>query len=140
MSDFGLDADQITHRALTLEFRLVTEHEDTARGTVVLRATTDAINALVGGLEFDVEDEQAANDLMLSRQLERGAFGQAERAAERNRGLSVRYAEEVRTLLADTTRDIRSVADRWTTEVPGLTRPGRPRPRPNWRPACSPSR
>jgi hypothetical protein len=28
----------------------------------------------VGGLEFDVEDEQAAIELMLVRQLERGAF------------------------------------------------------------------
>ncbi|MQA35283.1 hypothetical protein [Modestobacter roseus] len=120
VSDYALDADQITHRAVTLEFRLVTEHEDAARDTVVLRATTDAINALVGGLEFDVEDEQAANDLIFSRQLERGAFGQAERAAERNRGLSVRYAEEVRALLADTVRDIRSVADRWADEVPAL--------------------
>ncbi|MGY1669104.1 hypothetical protein [Geodermatophilus sp. SYSU D00710] len=120
VSDFGLDAERITHQARTLEFRLVTEHEDTARDTVVLRATTDAINALVGGLQFDVEDEQAANDLMMKRQLARGAFGQAERAAERNRGLSVRYAEEVRTLLADTARDIRAVAGRWASEVDGL--------------------
>lgn len=120
VSDFALTGEQITHRTVSLEFRLVTEHEDTARDTVVLRATTDAINALVGGLEFDVEDEQAANDLMLSRQLERGAFGQAERAAERSRGLSVRYAEEVRTLLADTTRDIRTVAEKWATEVPAM--------------------
>jgi hypothetical protein len=120
VSDFARSAESITHRAVTMEFRLVTEHEDLARDAVVLRASTDAINALVGGLEFDVEDEQAANDLMLSRQLERGAFGQAERAAERNRGLSVRYAEEVRTLLADTVRDIRVVADRWSAEVPAM--------------------
>lgn len=32
--------------------------------------------------------------------------------------LSVRYADELRTLLADTTRDIRTVLERWTTEVP----------------------
>lgn len=121
VSDFGLDSsEQIDHRSVLMEFRLVTEHEDSARDVVVLRASADAINALVGGLEFDVEDEQAANDLMLSRQLERGAFGQAERAAERNRGLSVRYAEEVRALLTDTVRDIRTVSDRWSHDVPEM--------------------
>ncbi|HEX6074207.1 MAG TPA: hypothetical protein VFZ32_02960 [Micromonosporaceae bacterium] len=47
------------HRLTPVEFRLLTEHEDHGRGVNVLRASTDAINALVGGLEFDVEDEQA---------------------------------------------------------------------------------
>jgi len=121
VSDFSLDsAEQIDHRSVLMEFRLVTEHEDAARDVVVLRASADAINALVGGLEFDVEDEQAANDLMLARQLERGAFGQAERAAERNRGLSVRYTEEIRALLTDTVRDIRTVSDRWARDVPQM--------------------
>jgi hypothetical protein len=68
VSDFTLDTDRVVHRALTVEFRLVTEHESATGDTVVLRATADAINALVGGLEFDVADEQAANDLMLTRE------------------------------------------------------------------------
>jgi hypothetical protein len=119
VSIFSRDDDGVMrHREIPAEFRLLTEHEDHARGVNVLRATTDAINALVGGLEFDVEDEQAAIELMLARQLERGAFGQAEKAAERSRLLSVRYADELRTLLADTTRDIRSVLDRWAEQVP----------------------
>jgi hypothetical protein len=101
-----------------VEFRLISEHEDHVRGVNVLRASTDAINALVGGLEFDVEDEQAAVELMLSRQLERGAFGQAEKAAERSRLLSVRYSDELRTLLNDTVRDIRTVMARWAEHVP----------------------
>ncbi|MEU4396758.1 hypothetical protein [Kribbella sp. NPDC023855] len=108
----------VRHREVPAEFRLLTEHEDHARGVNVLRASTDAINALVGGLEFDVEDEQAAIELMLARQLERGAFGQAEKAAERSRLLSVRYADELRTLLADTARDIRTVVDQWADQVP----------------------
>ncbi|TDO36276.1 hypothetical protein EV643_1206 [Kribbella sp. VKM Ac-2527] len=119
ISIFSRDGDgAIRHRQMPAEFRLLTEHEDHARGVNVLRASADAINALVGGLEFDVEDEQAAIELMLARQLERGAFGQAEKAAERSRLLSVRYADELRTLLADTTRDIRTVLDQWTEQVP----------------------
>lgn len=112
------DDGAVRHRVTSAEFRLLTEHEDHTRGVNVLRASTDAINALVGGLEFDVEDEQAAVELMLARQLERGAFGQAEKAAERSRLLSVRYADELRTLLADTTRDIRTVLAQWATRVP----------------------
>lgn len=119
ISIFGRDTDgSVRHRLKSAEFRLLTEHEDHARGVNVLRASTDAINALVGGLEFDVEDEQAAIELMLARQLERGAFGQAEKAAERSRLLSVRYADELRTLLADTVRDIRTVLTQWAEHVP----------------------
>jgi hypothetical protein len=119
VSVFGREADgAVRHRLAAAEFRLLTEHEDHARGGNVLRASTDAINALVGGLEFDVEDEQAAIELMLTRHLERGAFGQAEKAAERSRLLSVRYADELRTLLADTVRDIRTVLAQWAQHVP----------------------
>ncbi|MEV6040749.1 hypothetical protein AB0L65_57245 [Nonomuraea sp. NPDC052116] len=119
VSIFGRDDDgSVRHRVGTAEFRLLTEHEDHRRGVNVLRASTDAINALVGGLEFDVEDEQAAMELMLARQLERGAFGQAEKAAERSLLLSIRYADELRTLLADTVRDIRTVLPQWVMEVP----------------------
>jgi hypothetical protein len=119
ISIFGRDADgSVRHRRISAEFRLLTEHEDHARGVNVLRASTDAINALVGGLEFDVEDEQAAIELMLARQLERGAFGHAEKAAERSRLLSIRYADELRTLLTDTARDIRTVLAQWAEHVP----------------------
>ncbi|MGV9928339.1 hypothetical protein [Nocardia rhamnosiphila] len=119
MSMFGRTADgAIQHRFATVEFRLLTEHEDHTRGVNVLHASPDAINALVGGLEFDVEDEQAATELMLARQLDRGAFGQAEKAAERSRLLSVRYADELRALLSDTVRDIRTVLVQWAEHVP----------------------
>jgi hypothetical protein len=119
ISIFGRDGSgSVRHRLMAAEFRLLSEHEDHARGVNVLRASADAINALVGGLEFDVEDEQAAIELVLARQLERGAFGQAEKAAERSRLLSVRYADELRTLLADTVRDIRTVLTQWAEQVP----------------------
>jgi hypothetical protein len=75
---------------------------------VVVNATRDAINALVGGLEFDVEDEQVANELMLERQLAKGAFDAAEKAAVRARLLSVSLVEDLARLIKDTRRDLRT--------------------------------
>lgn len=106
------------HRQRQVQFRLLEVHEDPARGEAVLHATRDAINALVGGLEFDVEDEQVANELMLERQLAKGAFAAAERAAVRARLLSVSLADDMGRLIKDTRRDLRSVQDEWASEVP----------------------
>ena len=101
------------HQQRQVQFRLLVEREDPVRGDVVLNATGDAINALVGGLEFDVEDEQAANEFLLERQLARGAFESAEGGAHRARALSVRLASELTELLKATRRDLRSVLDDW---------------------------
>jgi hypothetical protein len=84
----------------------------------VLNATRDAINALIGGLEFDVEDEQVANEVLLDRQLTRGSFDAAERSAARARMLSVSLAEGLTRLIKDTRRDIRPVLEEWATDVP----------------------
>jgi len=101
-----------------VQFRLLVEREDPARGDVVLNATGDAINALVGGLEFEVEDEQVANEILLERQLERGAFDAAERAAVRARLLSVSLSDGLQSVLKQTRRDLASVLGDWTGDVP----------------------
>ncbi|MFB6889227.1 hypothetical protein ACFCX4_07930 [Kitasatospora sp. NPDC056327] len=106
------------HRQRQVQFRLLIEREDPVRGEVVLNATRDAINALIGGLEFDVEDEQVANELMLERQLAKGAFAAAERAAVRARLLSVSLADDLNRLIKDTRRDLRSVMDQWANDIP----------------------
>jgi hypothetical protein len=106
------------HRQRQVQFRLLIEREDPVRGEVVLAATRDAINALVGGLEFDVEDEQVANEVLLERQLAKGAFDAAERAAARARLLSVSLAEDLHELVKNTRRDLRAVIEEWTTHVP----------------------
>ncbi|MFC1421108.1 hypothetical protein [Streptacidiphilus cavernicola] len=106
------------HRQRQVQFRLLVEREDPVRGEVVLNATRDAINALVGGLEFDVEDEQVANEVMLERQLAKGAFAAAERAAVRARLLSVSLADDLNRLIKDTRRDLRAVLDQWANDVP----------------------
>ena len=116
ISDFS-DAAR-THQRRQVQFRLLIEREDPVRGDVILNATRDAINALVGGLEFDVEDEQVANEVLLERQLAKGAFDAAERAAVRARLLSVSLAEDLHELIKNTRRDLRAVIQEWATAVP----------------------
>lgn len=116
ISDYATDAGG--HRQREVRFRLLLEREDSARGEIVLNATRDAIIALIGGLEFDVEDEQVANEILLERQLARGAFDAAERAAVRARLLSVRLADDLDRLIRETRRDVRTVLGEWATTVP----------------------
>lgn len=116
ISDFTGEAGG--HQQRQVQFRLLVEREDAGGGEVVINATRDAINALVGGLEFDVEDEQVANEVLLERQLAKGAFDAAERAAVRARLLSVSLAEDLQELIKNTRRDLRTVLQRWTTDVP----------------------
>jgi hypothetical protein len=106
------------HRTRQVRFRLLEEREDPVRGEPVLRATRDAINALIGGLEFDVDDEQIANEILLERQLAKGAFDAAERAATIARLLSVSLGEELSDLIKETRRDLRTVLDQWVETVP----------------------
>jgi hypothetical protein len=115
ISDYAAGTD---HRQRQVQFRLLVEREDPVRGVVVLNATGDAINALVGGLEFDVEDEQVANEILMERQLARGSFDAAERAAVRARLLSVSLAESLTTVIKETQRDVSSVLDDWASTVP----------------------
>lgn len=123
ISDFTDEAR--THQRRQVQFRLLIEREDPTRGEVVLNATRDAINALVGGLEFDVEDEQVANEVLLERQLAKGAFDAAERAAVRARLLSVSLAENLQELIKNTRRDLRAVVQEWATVVPERLRAAR---------------
>ena len=67
ISDYTSEADG--HVPREVRFRLLEEREDPVRGEPVLKATRDAINALISGLEFDVDDEQVANETLLERQL-----------------------------------------------------------------------
>lgn len=116
ISDYTSQGDG--HLTREIRFRLLEEREDPVRGEPVLKATRDAINALIGGLEFDVDDEQVANETLLERQLARGAFNAAERSATIARLLSVSLAEELTALLKETRRDLRSVLDEWADDMP----------------------
>jgi hypothetical protein len=115
-SDYSSPRDG--HRQRKVPFSLLVEHDHAARDENVLRATKDAINALIGGLDFDVEDEQVATELVLERQLARNAFDAALKSAERARLLSVGLAEELDHLIKQTRRDLRVVEEEWATAVP----------------------
>lgn len=113
ISDYSLDG----HSQREVTFRLLELKDDPIRGVTVLNATSDAINALVGGLEFDVTDEQIANEAMLERQLARGAFAAAEKAVIMHRVLSMKLAEQIQSVLSDTRRDLRSVLHLWEVDM-----------------------
>lgn len=106
------------HRQRNVPFTLLVEHDDATRDENVLRATADSINALIGGLDFDVEDEQVATELILERQLARNAFDSARKSAERARLLSVRLADDLDRVIKQTRRDLRTVEGEWSTTVP----------------------
>lgn len=116
ISDYSTEAGG--HVTRQVRFRLLEEREDPVRGEPVLKATRDAINALIGGLEFDVDDEQVANETLLERQLAKGAFEAAERSATIARLLSVSLGEELAGLIKETRRDLRTVLDDWAESVP----------------------
>lgn len=106
------------HQQREVPFSLLEERDDAARDENVLRATADAINALIGGLNFDVEDEQVATELVLERQLQRNAFDSAVASAERARLLSLSLSDELDRLIKQTRRDLRMVEGEWASEVP----------------------
>ncbi|MCZ1012331.1 hypothetical protein [Streptomyces lydicus] len=105
------------HSRVTLSLRMLEEGIG-RRGQAVLRATTPAINLLLSGLEYDLEDEQAAKDTMLRRQVASGRWGRAEESAAESLKLSLMYCERVRAVLEETERDVRAVD--WSRNVPAL--------------------
>ncbi|MFE0062747.1 hypothetical protein [Streptomyces sp. NPDC059003] len=108
---------RVGHSRVTLSLRMLEEGIG-RRGQAVLRATTPAINLLLSGLEHDLEDEQAAKDTMLRRQVASGRWGRAEESAAESLKLSLMYCERVRAVLEETERDVRAVD--WSRDVPVL--------------------
>ena len=105
------------HSRVTLSLRVLEEGFG-RRGQAVLRATTPAINLLLSGLEHDLEDVQAAKDVMLRRQVSTRRWGRAEESAAESLKLSLMYCERVRAVLEETERDVRAVD--WGQDVSEL--------------------
>lgn len=105
------------HRRAQLTFKLLEEVE-APDGTVVLRATDEAVNLFVGALDRDVEDAQAAAEAVLESQLRRGRIDEAVATAREARLRSVQFAARVRRVLDATRRDLRQVD--WGEDVPRL--------------------
>ncbi|WP_405785700.1 hypothetical protein [Streptomyces sp. NBC_01367] len=110
------------HQRVTVSLRFLEEGFG-RHGQAVLKATAPAINLLLAGLEYEVEDEQAAKDAMLRRQVSTGRWGRAEDSAADSLKLSLLYGERVRAVLEDTERDVRAVD--WRHQVPQLLRAAR---------------
>ncbi len=105
------------HCRQELGLRLLSE-EIGQGGQAVLRASVPAINLLLAGMDYDVEDQQAAYDEILRRQVRTGRWGRAEESAGESLKLSLAYAERIRVVLRETERDVRAVD--WGNQVPEL--------------------
>ncbi len=105
------------HRRAELAFKLLDEVE-APDGTVVLRATDEAVNLFVGALDRDIADAHAAAEAVLASQLRRGRLDQAVHTARAARLRSIQFAAGVERVLDATRHDIRQVD--WQGDVPGL--------------------
>lgn len=101
----------------TRSFRLLYEQFDAA-GEVHLRATEDAINVLVTGLDIDVESAQVAAEAQMRALIARGAITSAVEAARQAEYRSAEYLESIAAVIRDTRVD--PDAYDWVHDVPTL--------------------
>jgi hypothetical protein len=99
------------------DFALLSEHED-PEGGIYLRASNEAINVLIGGLNTDIESAQVAAEATLDHLIRRHRLDDAARPAREARIRSIQYASHVRQLIEDTRRDVRRAG--WREEAPKL--------------------
>jgi len=111
----AFEVDQVARR--TIDFRLLRETEG-PDGSIVLRATTEAINIYAGMLEYPVEDAQIAEEAVLKAQLDRGQIADAVRTAQRARVRSIEYEQKIQAFLDTVRRDVKQVD--WIRDVLAL--------------------
>lgn len=74
-----------------------------------LRASIEAINAIIGALDTDIESAQHAAEEALRYALEKGKLDAAVQAARQATLRSIQYGEQIRTLLSATRRNVAAV-------------------------------
>jgi len=89
-------------------FSLITEAPD-REGHIFLRATDEAINVLIGALDHDIESAQEAAEAKLDNLVRRRRLSEARAAADDALRHTIRLQEHIRTQLAATERDLRTV-------------------------------
>jgi hypothetical protein len=104
--------DEVRRR---FDFTLLSEHEN-AEGGIYLRATNEAINVLVGGLNTDVESAQVAAEATLEHLIRRRRLDEAAKPAREAKVRSIQYSNFVRQVIEETKRDIRRAG--WREDVP----------------------
>lgn len=102
------------HTVREFGFHLLVERTK-ADGSIVLEASTEAVNALRGGLDLLVEDAQEAMRHILSVQITQGRLDDAEVSAEHNQRLSLELAGQLRDMLDATRADVARVD--WAGDV-----------------------
>ena len=112
---YGLSAGDGSYSRFAFDFKLLEENIG-ADGEIYLRATNEAVNVLVGALEFDIESAQIAADLRLDTLIRRGRLSDAQAAAQTARYRTIQYGEKLRQRLEATERDVRTVD--WLNEMP----------------------
>jgi hypothetical protein len=105
------------HRRAQVSFKLLEEVE-APDGSVVLRATDEAVNLFAAALDRDIADAHAAAEAILASQLRRGRLDQAVHTARAARLRSIQFAATVTRVLDATRHDIRQVD--WDASVPDL--------------------
>ncbi|HEY8378864.1 MAG TPA: hypothetical protein VIK91_20370, partial [Nannocystis sp.] len=108
----AFDGERVVHREISLRLLKETEIGD---GTIVLEATTEAINIYAGMLEYPVEDAQIAEEAVLHSQIHRGLIADAVRTAKRYRMRSLEYEQKIQAYLETARRDVKRVD--WVHEV-----------------------
>lgn len=108
----AFDGQRVVHREISLRLLRETELGD---GTIILKATTEAINIYAGMLEYPVEDAQIAVEAVLSSQLHRGLIADAVRTAKSYRMRSLEYEQKIQAYLETARRDVKQVD--WVHEV-----------------------
>ncbi len=116
----SIESNQIVRRYL--DFHLLQEHS-AADGSIVLKATTEAINLYAGMLEYPVEDAQIAEEAVLRSQVNRGRISDAVQTAKRARLRSIEYEQKILGYLETTRRDVTQID--WVRDVLALIRSAR---------------
>jgi hypothetical protein len=96
------------HARRVLSFRLLQEVE-APDGSVVLRATDEAINLFYSALDHDIEDAQSAAEAVLRSQMSRGLLDRAVATAREARFRSLQFGEKIERALRAARRDLRQV-------------------------------
>jgi hypothetical protein len=112
IGEYTSTLDEVRRR---FDFTLLSEHEN-AEGGIYLRATNEAINVLVGGLNTDIESAQVAAEATLEHLIRRRRLDDAAKPAREAKIRSVQYSSFVRQIIEETKRDIRRAG--WREDVP----------------------
>ena len=112
IGEYTSTVDEVRRR---FDFTLLSEHES-AEGGIYLRATNEAINVLVGGLNTDIESAQVAAEATLEHLVRRRRLDDAAKPAREAKIRSIQYSTFVRQVIEETRRDIRRAG--WREDVP----------------------